>query len=108
MPGAPTTVYGSEWEGWGVFLGTGAVRGRIRPWMDFEDAREWAHQSGATSDHEWRALVKSKEFPKDIPKSPAYVYRNQWQGWGDWLGTGNEVGGGARWRKVRGQCKRVP
>lgn len=37
---------------------------------------------------EWREYCKSGEKPDDIPRSPDYVYRNKWQGWGDFLGNG--------------------
>ncbi|MBD9619473.1 DUF559 domain-containing protein [Pseudomonas sp. PDM07] len=92
VPGTPRKVYGSLWEGWGTFLGTGAVLGRRRPWRSFEDARSWAQTSGARSDHDWRKLIKTGGVPEDVPKSPENAY-SEWAGWGDWLGTGNKVGG---------------
>lgn len=34
-------------------------------------------------------LLKSGTKRIDIPGNPNVVYKNEWKGWGDWLGTGN-------------------
>ena len=41
------------------------------------------------SGKEWSHYCKSNQLPQDIPKAPAYVYKNKgWISLGDWLGTG--------------------
>ena len=43
---------------------------------------------GLKNEHEWRAYYRSGEKPDDIPSNASSVYRTQWRGMGDWLGTG--------------------
>jgi hypothetical protein len=40
------------------------------------------------SREEYSKWCKSGQKPDDIPADPAAVYKDQWKGWGDWLGTG--------------------
>jgi hypothetical protein len=40
----------------------------------------------------WYQHAKTKNFPKDIPVSVEDVYKNEWEGWGNFLGTGLEQG----------------
>ena len=37
---------------------------------------------------EWREHTKSKNFPKDIPTSPLRTYKKEFEGLGEFLGTG--------------------
>ncbi|MFZ0329087.1 MAG: DEAD/DEAH box helicase family protein, partial [Nitrososphaeraceae archaeon] len=37
---------------------------------------------------EFRKYCKSGKLLKDIPKRPEVVYKEEWKGWGDYLGTG--------------------
>ena len=37
---------------------------------------------------EWRNYCKLGEKPLDIPAKPYRTYKDEWKGWGDWLGTG--------------------
>jgi hypothetical protein len=61
--------------------------GGRRRFRSFEAARRWARKLGLRSGSEWRAFVKRKDFPEDVPRSP-HRYP-EWKGMGDWLGTGN-------------------
>ena len=36
---------------------------------------------------EWFEYCKSGKKPNDIPNAPWHVYKGQWKGIGDWLGT---------------------
>jgi hypothetical protein len=36
---------------------------------------------------EWDEYCKSESKPKDIPNYPRTVYKADWKGVGDWLGT---------------------
>ena len=54
----------------------------------FEDARKFVHSLGLKNSQEWRVYSKSGNKPVDIPTTPARVYKNEWQGMGDWCGTG--------------------
>jgi len=39
--------------------------------------------------NDWKIFSKSRDFPEDIPKAPQIVYKKEWNGVGDWLGTGS-------------------
>jgi Integrase repeat unit len=56
--------------------------------LPFEDAREFVHKLGLKKQKEWREYCKSGTKPEEIPAHPERVYKKQWKGLGDWLGTG--------------------
>src|SRR5438874_11088333 len=57
-------------------------------WRPFLEARAFVHRLGFTSRNQWRLYCRSGERPSDIPSTPERIYRGEFQGWGDWLGTG--------------------
>jgi len=56
-------------------------------WKPFVEAREWARSSGIRTWEEWREAIRMGLKPSDIPKTPENVYKTEWQGWGDFLGS---------------------
>jgi hypothetical protein len=60
------------------------------PWRSFQEARAYVRTLGLKSSTEWNKYSKSGERPHDIPSNPHTVYRDDWNGWNDWLGGGNE------------------
>jgi hypothetical protein len=54
------------------------------PFLPFEEAHAFAKSLGLKSHTEWPRVC-----PANIPCHPNTVYKLQWKGWGDWLGTGN-------------------
>ena len=69
---------------------SGDIISNILGWRKFTDAREWAHAQYLSGEKAWRKLRNSNGLPSDIPSNPNIVYVNDWQGWGDFLGTGNK------------------
>ena len=88
IPAAPQKVYKAEWRGFGDWLGTGAVAPKDRQFRSFHAARAFVRSKGLTNQAEWRAFCRSGEKPDDIPATPEGVYKAEWRGLGDWLGTG--------------------
>ena len=88
IPAAPQKVYKAEWRGMGDWLGTGAVAPRDRQYRSFQAARAFVRSKGLTNQAEWRAFCRSGDKPDDIPAAPQKVYKAEWRGMGDWLGTG--------------------
>ena len=43
---------------------------------------------GLKNQAEWTAYCQSGTKPADIPRNANQVYRAEWRGFGDWLGTG--------------------
>jgi len=85
----PERQFSAEWQGWGLFLGTGNISNiaKSKRFGSFDDAREWARQHGIASFREWRARA-AKGLPSTIPANPQQVYKDNWRGWGDFLGSG--------------------
>ena len=83
-------------DGYNLTLG-GA--GTSKFWLPFEEAHAFARSLNLSSKAEWAVWSKSGARPDDIPGRPAKVFKDQgWVGYGDWLGTGNKVGGKKQWR----------
>src|SRR5207249_1956552 len=58
---------------------------RYRP---FAEARAFVHARGLKNQEDWKTYCLSGNKPADIPNQPREVYSSEWQGMGDWLGTG--------------------
>ncbi len=65
-----------------------AKRHTTPKWRSFLEARAFARSKELTSQAEWRRFCRSGGNPDDIPASPNRVYKAEWRGMGDWLGTG--------------------
>ena len=60
----------------------------MKKFKSFEDAREFIQSLKLKNVRELESFRKSKQIPKDIPSSPKQIYKKEWEGWGDFLGTG--------------------
>ena len=99
IPTNPQRTYKAQWQGWGDWLGTGAVYVGNRRYRSFEEARRFVWSLGLTSYREWTEWRKSGNKPDDIPSNANLVYKDAgWQGWGNFLGTGNVRRGKEEWR----------
>ncbi|MBC8011271.1 MAG: DEAD/DEAH box helicase family protein [Burkholderiales bacterium] len=99
LPVRPHKTYAtSGWVDWSDWLGCHVVekprKKRGKSYRDFASARAFVHALELGGSLNWPRYVRG-EFadkppkPPDIPASPRNVYRAEWQGWGDWHGTGN-------------------
>ena len=95
IPADPAKVYKDKgWNGYGDWLGTGAIANQNRQYRSFEDARSFVSNLGLENRSQWARYCKGKLpdkgiLPEDIPAYPEGVYRDKgWDGYGDWLGTG--------------------
>ena len=93
IPTDPKTVYKDKgWNGMGDWLGTGNIF--YKEWRPFKEARDYARSLKLKNKDQWFVWTKSGERPFDIPTDPSKVYKNEgWNGYGDWLGTGNKKRG---------------
>jgi hypothetical protein len=86
------------WINWSDWLGVEVrevkrTNKRAIAFRDFVSARAFVHALHLPGSLAWpRYLVgefpEKPAFPADIPRNPKNYYREQWAGWGDWLGTG--------------------
>ena len=92
------------WKGWGDFLGTwNFARKRLNKtnirvsktnqkhkYVSFEEARNYAHTLDCSNRQDWVNISKNGLLAVDVPSKPSNYYKNKgWEGWGDFLGTGN-------------------
>jgi len=90
IPTAPNTVYKNKgWSSWGDWCGNNNIAEKYKVWKTFDQARRLARSLHLTGFEEWEKHCKSGKKPKDIPTAPDTVYKKEWKGWGDFLGTGN-------------------
>lgn len=89
VPSAPNTVYKNDgWVSFGDWVGTGRIADQYKEFRPFEDTREFVRSLNLKSDAEWKQYCKSGKKPNDIPAAPQQVYKKEYKGLGDWLGTG--------------------
>jgi len=102
IPTDPKRIYGGNgWIDMSDWLGTERKR---RPnngdiddtWLSYEDAKEYVHSLKLISYDEWKAYIEGRIEnlplrPKNLPKSPQFVYRNDgWTNWDEWLGKNED------------------
>ena len=87
IPSYPNNTYKKEFEGYGVFLGTGTVAPSARKYRSFVQSKKYACSLNIKSQSEWWKHTKLSNFPKDIPVSVSRHYKEKgWKGWPDFLG----------------------
>ena len=89
IPLTVARVYKKEWNSMGDWLGTGYVAPQKRQYRPFKEARKFAQSLNLKNRDEWNAFCKSDKKPDDIPMNPYNSYKKEFQGMGDFLGTGN-------------------
>ena len=61
--------------------------------LGFNEAREIVRDLGLNSQNEWNEYIKTEDFKQlNIPSNPRKYYINEFNGFGDWLGTGRQGG----------------
>ncbi len=88
IPTNPHRTYKKDWKGYGDWLGTGRIATNDITYRPFNEARKFVQQLGLKSGSEWTIYCKSEKKPQDIPYNAKKVYKKEWKGIGDWLGTG--------------------
>jgi superfamily II DNA or RNA helicase len=89
IPHNPRT-YNLEFQGYGIFLGTGNIANSLRGYKSYKEAKKYAQSLNLKNRREWFLHTKSKDFPKDIPKNPYNTYKKEFEGTGVFLGTGKD------------------
>jgi superfamily II DNA or RNA helicase len=68
-------------------------------WREFEEAVAYARNLDLKSTEEWRTYCKSGDKPADIPATPHKTYKDEWKGFGYFLGTGKPSVRRGGWRE---------
>jgi len=89
IPGHPDRNY-KEWKGWGDFLGTGRIANKNVKFWSFTKARTYVSSLSFKNSNNFRNAIRSDKLPEGIPRAPDHEYKKsgEWEGWGDFLGTG--------------------
>ena len=90
LPSNPDATYkGGGWQGWGHWLGSSDLMPPL--FLPFAQALAFARSIGLASKAEWKMRCKEGRRPATVPSHPERAYKGSgWQGWGHWLGTGNQ------------------
>lgn len=68
------------------YITRAVTRKNNNKWLPFIEAREYVHKLRFNSITEWNKWCKYNKAP-NISASPKITYKNEWKGWGDWLGN---------------------
>ena len=58
-------------------------------WRPYEEAKKYAQSLKLKNIREWFEHTKSNDFAKDMTVIPDRTYKNEWENWSIFLGTGN-------------------
>ena len=91
VPRRPDLAYkDGGWQGWAHWLSSGNIT-KPSKFAPFGQALAFAQSLGLANTKEWKAWCKEGRRPPNVPADPAKTYKDGgWQGWGHWLGTGNQ------------------
>lgn len=94
IPANPAHKYKDEgWISWGDFLGTRSPKRKStrRKWKTYKQARKYIQSLGnIKTQAQYRGWAKTIHRPYEMPSSPPTIYKTKgWNGWGEFLGTGN-------------------
>ena len=56
-------------------------------WLPYDEAQANAHELGLPSQKAWEEWAASARRPSNMPSDPSEIYKDNWVGWFDWLGT---------------------
>ena len=88
IPASPQYTYKNKWMGWGDFLGTKAYGWKKNTsFVTFKESQKFIIKIGIKNFREWVSWCKKGAKPKNIPFQPSTVYKDEWKGWKDFLGT---------------------
>ena len=88
IPNFPQRTYKKEFEGVGIFLGTGYIANQNRNYVSYEQAKKFAQSLKLRSRKEWVNYSKNNKIPSNIPVNPYKIYKKEFEGMGMFLGTG--------------------
>jgi len=87
MPVAVNQIYKKQFEGFGIFLGTGRIADRLKIFRSYDEAKKYAQSLKLKGQKEWFEHTKSKNFPKDMPVAVNQAYKKQFEGYDIFLGN---------------------
>ena len=92
IPYVPSSTYKDDgWISMGDWLGSKNIAVKyVKFSKSFEEVRKFAHSLNLKSGREWKEnYCKSGNKPIEIPSRPDVIYKKEWKGWADFIGTNN-------------------
>ena len=89
FPANPRGAYKEEWEGYGIFLGTNNTQHNKKQFMSYSEAKDFAHSLNLHSKRQFEQWARSGNRPPNFPADPRGTYKEEWEGYGIFLGTNN-------------------
>jgi len=85
IPRNPNRDY-VEFTNWPDFLGNGNVAAKDKPFLSYEDCREYLINEGVDSKDKFETWRKLK-LNNLVPARPDKTYKNEWESWGVFFKT---------------------
>jgi superfamily II DNA or RNA helicase len=92
LPKWPQITYKDSWNGYGDYLGTGTIASNeLKNYrLSYNEARNLVIKNKITTRNEYKKFrSKSEENILILPANPEQIYKNEWNGYGEFFGTGN-------------------
>ena len=74
----------------------------MKHWWSYEKDKTWVQKMKIKTEINFNKLHKAGKLPSGIPSSPRTVYKKEWKGWGDFLGTGRVANQNRKFRSYDG------
>ena len=90
IPANPYSFYKKrgEWISMGDWLGTSRVANQNKKFEDYSVAKGFARSLNIKTSDDWKNLCVEGKVPDRFPRDPRSTYKNDWESWGEFLGTG--------------------
>jgi hypothetical protein len=88
IPANPNGTYKIDFKGISDWLGNGNLSNIDRDYLSYDQCSLFAQKNNITKSKEWENFSKSDKRPSNIPGHPRDIYKKEWKGWGEFLGTG--------------------
>jgi hypothetical protein len=90
IPANPYQFYKKrgEWVSMGDWLGTERVANQNKSFESYENAKRYAQSLKLKRRDDWTELHRTGKIPDKYPASPESAYKDKWEAWGVFLGTG--------------------
>ena len=73
----------------------------MKHWWSYEKNKTWVQKMKIKTEINFHKLHKAGKLPSGIPSSPRTVYKKEWKGWGDFLGTGRIANQNIVWPSIK-------
>jgi hypothetical protein len=79
--------YKDKWENWSIFLNSGGLQRLNTNYKSFIEAKKFLKKFKFENIAEWKKYKNSNDFHNDIPKSPDKIYKREWKGLANFIGS---------------------